>query len=43
LTMKTLADIMLFCMIFFPLLKLVLLLLASFNVIEAIKNLAERK
>jgi hypothetical protein len=36
-------SIFIFLMFFLPLLKLVLLLLASVNVIEAIKNLAERK
>jgi len=38
-----LVNVFIFLMFFLPLLKLVLLLLASVNVIEAIKNLADRK
>ena len=38
-----LADIVIFFIFFFPLIKLVVAILASVNVIEAIKNLADRK
>jgi hypothetical protein len=36
-------NIAIFLIFFLPALKLVLLVLASINVIEAVKNLAERK
>jgi hypothetical protein len=39
----TLVNAFIFLMFFLPLLKLVVAILASVNVIEAIKNLAERK
>lgn len=42
-TLNILVNVVIFFIFFLPLVKLVLLLLASINVIEAVKNLAERK